>query len=401
MERIGAIGNKVLSYLRRLAGLFGRAAPIRIAILDDLFPHPISGFRFEEFCSYLDEMPNVSIYTNGAALSLVNEARPIEAIIAEHVAAHPCHFGRILALQPDQFPQADAYYAIFLNNIVQYVEAIERTQKPFTFTLYPGGGFGADDKVSDDKIRRVCGSSSFQSVIVTQPNTRDYLLKVHAVPKPKIHYLQGGMVPRAAFVAPKHRRHFGIDKASLDIGFVANRYTPKGEDKGYDLFVETADALTRQGVNARYHVVGPWDAAIIPLGNLAAQFEFHGFLMTERLRELGQILDLVLSPNRPGKLAKGAFDGFPTGSCVEVGLQEAAIFCADVLNLNTEFRDGIDLVLVEPNVDDIILRLLPIIHDPGALARIGRNGRKRLSQIFGRERQMPPRLAILRNMKVR
>ena len=74
-------------------------------------------------------------------------------------------------------------------------------------------------------------------------------------------------------------------------------------------------------------------------------------------------------------LAKGAFDGFPTGSCVSAGLQEAAIFCTDVLNVNTDFRDGVDLVLVEPSVNDIVRRLLPVIQERGALARIGRNGR--------------------------
>jgi glycosyltransferase involved in cell wall biosynthesis len=391
----------MLGYLRRLAGSLRRAAPFRIAILDDFFPHPISGFRFEEFCSYLDEMPGVQVYSDGKSLSWVAETRPIETLIAEHVATHPRHFGRVHPLRPDQFPQADAYYAIFLHNTARYVEAIERTRMPFAFTLYPGGGFQIGDELSDDNLRRVCGSPSFQRVIVTQPYTRDYLLNVHALPPSKIHYLQGGVVPRAAFVAPKQRRHFGIDKGSLDIGFVANRYTSTGEDKGYDLFVETADALTRKGVNATFHVVGPWDATVIPLGNLATRFLFHGFLSTENLRELGQRLDLILSPNRPWILARGGFDGFPTGSCVEVGLQEAAIFCTDILKMNTEFRDGVDLVLVEPNADDIVRRLLPLIQHPDLLAEIGRNGRTRLRQIFGRERQLQPRLAVLRAMDTR
>jgi glycosyltransferase involved in cell wall biosynthesis len=378
-----------------------RAAPVRIAILDDLFPCPVSGFRFEEFSSYLDEMQGVAVYSNGQALPLVAETRPIEALIAEHVAANPRHLGRIHPFRPGQFPIAGAYYAIFLNNIVQHVEAIERTGKPFAFTLYPGGGFQIGDKLSDNKLQRVFGSPSFQRVIVTQPYTRDYLLKVHALPLSKIHYLQGGMVPRAAFVRPQQRRNFGISKASLDIGFVANRYIPTGEDKGYDLFVETADALSRKGVNATYHVVGPWDATLIPLGDLATRFVFYGFVDTEKLRELGQMLDLILSPNRPGILAKGAFDGFPTGSCVEVGLQEAAIFCTDVLKLNTDFRDGVDLVLVEPNVDNIVRRLWPVIQNPKSLAKIGRNGRRRLRRAFGRERQLLPRLAILRTMNTR
>lgn len=388
----------MLNYVGHLAGLFRRAAPFRLAVVDDLFPQRISGFRFEEYGCYLDAMPGVSIHTNGQALGLVGETRPIEAVIAEHVIAHPRHLGRVLPLGGDAFPEADAYYTIFLNNIAQYVEAIERTGKPFAFTLYPGGGFGVDDAVSDKKLRRVCASPAFRQVIVTQPIARDYLVKAHGVPASKIEYLKGGMVPRAAFVAPPGRNRFGIDKASLDIGFVANRYTPMGEDKGYDLFVETARALSRADVQATYHVVGPWDANTVPLGDCAAQFTFHGFVSTEKLRALAQGLDLVLSPNRPDTLSKGAFDGFPTGSCVECGLQEAAIFCTDVLKLNTQFRDGIDLVIVEPNVEAIVRQLLPLIHDPHALAKIGWNGRDRLTQVFGRETQLPPRLAMLRNL---
>lgn len=387
----------MLDYLRRLTSRF-HSSLFRIAILDDFFPHPLSGFRFEEFRSYLDEMPGVQVYSDGRSLPHGGEKRPVEAVIAEHIAAHPQHFGRVHSLRMDQFPQADAYYVIFLDNAAYYIDAIEHTGKPFSFTLYPGGGFRVGEQPSDERLRRVFGSPSFHRVIVTQPNTLDYLLNVHALPPSKIVYQTGGMVPRAAFIPPRQRRHFGIDKATLDIGFVANRYTPVGEDKGYDLFIETAHALSREGVEAIYQVVGPWDATIIPLGNLTERVFFHGFLSTAKLRELGQTLDLILSPNKPQTLARKAFDGFPTGSCVEVGLQEAAVVCTDVLKMNRDFRDGVDLVLVEPNVDDIVRRLLPIIQHPNLLATIGRNGRISLSRAFGREQQLPPRLAVLRSM---
>ncbi len=309
-------------------------------------------------------------------------ARPVEVIIAEHLAAHPRHVGRVHPLRSGQLPDADAYYTVFLHNIAEYLDAIERSKKPFAFTLYPGGGFKVGDKWSDDRLDRVCNSPFLRRIIVTQQYTLDYLLKRHPLLESKICYVHGGVIPRMAFCAPNDRKHFGIDKESLEIGFVAARYTPKGEDKGYDLFVETARALSRNGVNALYHVVGPWDASIVPLEDISAQFVFHGFVSTEKLRELARTFDLILSPNRPDMLAKGAFDGFPTGSCVAAGLQEAAIFCTDVLKMNTDYRDGVDLVLVEPSVNDIVRRLLSVIQERGALAQIGRNGRIRLSEIF-------------------
>jgi glycosyltransferase involved in cell wall biosynthesis len=355
--------------------------------------------RFEEFSSYLDEMAEeVSVHCTGTAFHFVGGPRPVDDVIAEHLAAHPRHIGRVHALRPGQFPDADAYYAVFLHNIAQYLDAIERSKKPFAFTLYPGGGFRVGEKWSDDNLDRICNSPFLQRIIVTQRNTLDYLLKRYPLSESKMYYVHGGVIPRLAFCAPNNRKHFGVDKEVLEIGFMANRYTPKGEDKGYDLFVETARALSRNGVNAIYHVVGPWDANIVPLEDLYARFVFHGLVSTDKLRELGQTLDLILSPNRPGILAKGAFDGFPTGSCVAAGLQEAAMFCTDVLKVNTDYRDGVDLVLVEPSVNDIVRRLLPIIQERGALAQIGRNGRLRLTEIFGRDTQLPPRFAVLRAM---
>ncbi len=265
----------------------------RIAILDDLFPHPVSGFRFEEFLCYLEEMPGVSVHSNGYALPLVGETCSIGELIDRHLAANPHHAKRIMPLQPDLIPDAEGYYSIFLNNIEMHLGAIERAQKPFAFTLYPGGGFQIDDEQSDSKLHRVCGSPYFRQVIVTQRITRDYLLRRHGVAENKVMYVQGGIISRAAFEVSKHRRRFGIDKDTLDIGFVANRYTTRGEDKGYDLFVDTARAVCDAGVTATYHVVGPWDANIIPLGDLSPRFIFHGYKSTEDLRDLGRRFDLI------------------------------------------------------------------------------------------------------------
>src|SRR5258708_3477907 len=240
----------MISFLERIAYSLRRVARPRIAILDDLFPHPMSGIRFEEFSSYLDDMPDVSVsvHCNGNSFHLVGGPCSVDDIIVEHLATHPRHSGRILPLLPDQLPEADAYYMDFLHNIAQYLDAIERSKKPFAFTLYPGGGFRVDEKSSDENLDRVCNSLFLRRIIVTQPNTRDYLLKKYALPETKICYAPGGVIPSLAFCAPNDRKYFGIDKEMLDIAFVANRYTPRGEDKGYDLFVETARALSRSGV---------------------------------------------------------------------------------------------------------------------------------------------------------
>src|SRR5262249_28938794 len=118
----------------------------------------------------------------------------------------------------------------------------------------------------------------------------------------------------------------------------------------------------------------------------------------ESLRKLCQTIDLVLSPNRPNRLAPGAFDGFPTGSCVEAGLQEAAIFCTDVLKMNTLLRDGTDVVIVEPALEDILRKLVPRIREPRALAQMGINARAALVKAYGAEAQLGPRVRVIRDL---
>ena len=222
----------MMRLVERIAHSLRRVARPRIAVLDDLFPHPMSGIRFEEFSSYLDEMPevSVSVHCDGDAFRLAGGPRPVEVVIAEHLAAHSRHIGRVHPLRPGQLPDADAYYAVFLHNISRYLDAIERSKKPFAFTLYPGGSFRVGKKSSDDKLDRVCNSPFLRKIIVTQRYTLDYLLKRHPQSESKFCYLPGGVIPRLAFHAPKNRKHFGVDKDVLEIGFVANRYTPKGED---------------------------------------------------------------------------------------------------------------------------------------------------------------------------
>lgn len=370
----------------------------RLAILDDVFPSPLSAFRYEEFRAYLEQIPGSCIYSDGSALHLLRETRMVDALVGEYIAANPGHADSVRGLRNGLFPIADAYYAIFLNNIVKYVAEIERVGKPFAFTLYPGGGFQLYDDLSDAKLKRVCNSRSFRHVIVTQPCTYSYLIS-KGLSAAKITFLPGVVVPRAAFSELVNRPHFSVDKKTLDIGFIANRYTPRGEDKGYDLFVETAAALQKLNIRATYHVIGPWDASVIPLGNLAESFLFYGNLPTEKLQVASQNLDLILSPNRPNRLAKGAFDGFPTGCCVEAGLQEAAVFCTDPLMLNTTFEDGTHIAIIRPTLESILDRLLPFIKAPSTLAELGRKGRTRMMELYGAEAQLGPRISLLRSLE--
>jgi glycosyltransferase involved in cell wall biosynthesis len=383
-----------VSYL--LAGVRRLRRLPKTAIIDDIFPQPVSAFRIEEFTQYLNRFANVTIYTTGESFGAVNESRPPSAVIADYVSRYPQHRDRVLPLSRGGFPDADRYYAIFLNNIFPYLERIEKQKAGFAFSLYPGGGFALDQPDVDEKLRRIFASQSFVKVIVTQPIIRDYLLSKGMAPPELIAPVYGGVPIASAFAEPLPRRRYCRDKETFDLCFVANRYTPKGEDKGYDLFVEAAAALVRNGVPAHFHVVGPFDETIVELGALSSHFTFYGYRASAFFPAFYAGMDAILSPNRPFVLAPGMFDGFPTTSCMEAGLQEVVVICTDALRLNRDYTDGVDIVLVESNAGSVEQTVLDLARHPERVAAIGPNGRRTMLQVYSKERQIEPRLRVLR-----
>src|SRR5579862_813401 len=150
--------------------------PGDLAVLDDLFPHPLSAFRFEEIRSYLDEFPQLKVFTTGRSLKSVPGQPGLGQVIAAHIRDFPNHAGRILPSEFGSIADARACYTVFLANAALFLGEIQRLNKPFAFTIYPGGGFAFDEPESDGSMARVFGSPCFRNVIVTQPMIRDYLL---------------------------------------------------------------------------------------------------------------------------------------------------------------------------------------------------------------------------------
>ena len=369
-----------------------------MAILDDIFPQVISAFRFEEYRSYLDRFPNARVYTTGTAFHFANETRSVTDVIAEYESLYPMHKGRVTPLARHAFPSASLYYMIFLNNIAEHVANIERQGAPFVFTLYPGGGLALGQAESDAKLKRVLTSPSFSRVIATQPIIQAYLLQNDYCRGDQVIPIFGGILPRSAFDAPPSKARFPNEKSSIDICFVANRYMPHGNDKGYDVFVHFAQILADAKVPVRFHVVGSFDANVLPLGAAASRFEFHGLQPTSFFRKFYARMDAIMSPNRPFVLAPGAFDGFPTGCCIEAGLQAVAVFCTDELGQNIGLRDGTDFCLIRPDANDLVAKFADVLAQPDGLAAMGQNGRVRMMDLYGAQRQTQPRIDLLQSV---
>ncbi len=375
-----------------------RAVPAHdgLVILDDIFPLLQSGFRLAEYNSYLGRYANAAVYSTGSAFRFANETRPLRQVVADYEAAFPEFAGRVRALGPKSVPAARLYYTVFVNNAHRFLPFAEATRTPFVFTLYPGGGFQLNDAACDAKLRRIFASPCFRKVIVTQAITERYLHEKNLCPPASIRPIFGGVLPaKPTRREPAPKRRYGLDKDSLDICFAANKYMPGGIDKGFDTFLAVARRIAGEFPAARFHVAGTFTAADGDLTGLADRIAFHGCLPTEALHAFFRDMDLILSPNLPFQLKPGAFDGFPTGSCVEAGLCGVAVFCTDELGLNTVFRAGEEIVIVRRDADEIFTTVAGYCRAPASLHALAARGAAALQRVFSLEEQMNPRFAVL------
>lgn len=282
-------------------------------------------------------------------------------------------------------------YSYFLAETYVLLPFYERNNIPFVFMLYPGGAFGLGNKASDAMLRRIASSPCFKKVIVSQTITQEYLLRESICDADKISYVYGGF---AQFdkneVKPK--RYYKEHKNTIDICFVAAKYSEQGIDKGYDLFIETAKILVNRIPDSRFHVVGNFNDKDIPVGELGDKITFYGYQKKEFLLDFYSAMDIFLSPNRPGKLYEGNFDGFPMG--VDAGFCGTAMFVSDELGMNTSFVNGKDIVIIPLNAEEIADDICLYYNDLEKLYVLSKECKKVSQRLFSMKTQINARLAI-------
>jgi len=338
------------------------------------------------------------VLSTGEHLAVVKETKSLGTSINEFENLYPEFIGRTRATTHD----IDGYsarlaYLMFLNNVSYFLESLEKKRVPFIFTLYPGGGFEINQESSDSMLRRVFGSVQFRKVIVTQQITYDYLVKNSFCAEDRIAFIFGGVMPLDVLNKSKRyqREFFGFQKDSLDICFVAVKYMPMGTDKGYDVFIEVAKRLVESHTNINLHVVGNFSEADIPVNGLEEKLTFHGFQTLEWFDKFYIDKDIILSPNIPFALSKGAFDGFPTASCTEAGLREVAVFCTDELKLNNHFVNNEEIVIIPHDADRIVRIIEAFYHEPDKLRSIAEKGGAKMREVFSYKSQIMPRIKLL------
>ncbi len=383
-------------------------------IFDDTFPSDLSPFRYEEFYNYSLDNYNTYFAVTGESLKYLNDNRKIDEIIEEFQRNNPHYYGRMFNVGgPGRDSNLEKLKGVkkpialftFVSNIINdkydNLTFVEENNIPFIVNLYPGGGLKINDKECDQKLKRIFSSKCFRKVIVTQDNVRKYLLDKKFCKEEDIEYIFGVVTPKAILDSSKRRRIYFPEKKNLDICFVAHKYSKKGEDKGYDIFIEMAKKLVKNNKckRIRFHVVGDFDYDDIDIKDIENKVEFLGILSTYQLADFYRRMDVIVSPTRPFILAKGLFDGFPTGATTEAMINGVVGITTDVLNLNSNrFTNGEDIIIVEPDANKIVKTIEELYADNDKLKRIAAAGKEKATRMYSTEVQIGRRLKVIKNV---
>ena len=380
-----------------------------LLIYDDFFPNPKSGFRYEEFTYYMENINNLKFLLTPKTYVAVGESANNQAMYIENLK--------------DKFPKffeenkvtkfgnkgiyninTKLFYCVFINNIAEMLPILEKNKIPFVFTLYPGGGFGFEEESSDAKLKKVLSSKYFKKVIVTQRATYEYLVRKNFCPKEKIPFIFGGAMPQKSFSFNVAERLYYPDKKTLDICFCAGRYTEDGRDKGYPIFIEVMKKLSPKYDFIKFHVIGNYNPSIIDISGYEDKIKFYGSLPYDDLAGVFRNIDIIVSPNKSDLLSKGAFDGFPLGSVIEAALNGCLVMNTDPNNENFiketgeyHFIPDLEMIIIQPDSDNIIENIEKIILSPKLIKEIAFAGQQKFIKLYNNEAQMKPRLELLKS----
>jgi glycosyltransferase involved in cell wall biosynthesis len=364
-----------------------------LLIIDDILPSDFSPFRTLEYSHYLSFFDSALLSLEGWHLWVANDSFAELAESSPLAAAHP---ERVLRFEDGADIAARLAYVTFLGNAQRLLPYFKARSLPFILQLYPGGGFEVNQDATDKSLREVLLCDLCRGVIVTQTLTRDYIQDKIGVDPAKVTMVFGGVFDsRVNFDFSRDKLFYPTAKDTLDLCFVAHKYAGDLSSKGYDQFVAIALALTPELPNLRFHVVGDYGPEDIPLGAAENRFTFYGRRPSEFFAHFYPRMDAIVSVNKPFVLAPGAFDGFPTGSCLEAGFRGVLNCINDPLDLNPTFIDGQDIVLLDYDTQRSITMLRDLLADPSRLYKLAYANWRKFLEIFAVDAQLWARSRVI------
>jgi hypothetical protein len=298
-----------------------------LLIIDNIFPNPISDWRYIEFTEYLRAFQKVCIYTGVIENNkifvpkdyLKHKELYVNKLNLDHASWHT-----IKALNVTTNIAAKLGYCLFYYNLTHAFPIFHRYRIPFAFTLYPGGRFSIYDVTVRDSLIKYVNSPLFRHLFVNMPNIYDYALQQLGLPEEKVTLVYG--VPISAEDSDWAEIQLcRFEQSILNVCFAAYSYMHMGLSKGFDVFCRLAKLL--EGFNdIKFFVIGGHSES-------DSFFKYHpnvnflGELSIEQMDRQFEKMHIVVSPVRSHVFSAGCFDGFPTGAalrailngCVYVG----------------------------------------------------------------------------------
>lgn len=361
-----------------------------IVVIDDSFPQASPhAFRNMEINGLMDKLDNFCSYTLRQVQQRPQAWYPWQFGVSEYMfnknkegylKYYPQNEKKLKYLYPNKKYKFKLVYSYFMLATHTLLPFYEINEIPFVFVLYPGGTFALNNKGSDLMLKEIFASKYFRKVIVTQKVTLDYLLNNNLCQPDKIEYLFGGYVQfKKGEALPK--KFYSKDKSTFDICFVAAKYGFNSRyEKGYDLFVETAKQIARKYPYVRFHVVGGFDEKDIDITDIKEKITFYGYKRPDFLKEFYSGMDICLSPNIPSVDFKGKFDGFPLGA--DALCCQTALFTTDELNNNDGYFNENEIVIIKPELEDIVKKIEFYLNNLDLLYNLSKNGQKKLYKIM-------------------
>ena len=393
--------------------IFLRYKPIKanLLIVDNYEPSfLLGGFRVKEFNWILNNVPDSKLLNfseviykfcswKRARKKNITWSKPIsDSKYRKNKNAFVKKFkikkNQIIRLQRRKYI-ANGAYMMFIYNAYLALKFLEQNNIPFVFTLFPGGGLRLNHDFSDHMLKNVFASPMFRGVFVPQKIIYDYLLDKKLCPKDKIFFDYGGGFVQFTEKDILPKLWYKQGKDTFDISFVAHKYMDKGLDKGFDLFLYAAREIVKKYPFVHFHCVGTNTLEDFgdTFSDLHDNLHMYGPQPAEFFPSFYQKIDINISPNRPFVLDKGAFDGFPLS--IEAMLFGTPLFCTDELEQNYNYEDGKELVIIKPNIKDIVKKLEYYIKHHDQLKEIGKAGQIKIFNFFNLEHQKNKRKEFL------
>jgi hypothetical protein len=357
-------------------------------IFDDIFPHPLSDWRQNEFLYYLKNIRETKIITGIHNSSLFKETKQH---IEEFKLSNPFFKYSVTIFNEHDKYTAKLGYCLFYNNLKKVFPIFIENKIPFVFTLYPGGGFKMYDYDTDKNLSTYFSSSLFRHVIVNMPHVYDYIIQRFNIDISKVSLIYG-----APLSLPEVIDSATHDDSIIRIVFSSHKYVQHGVDKGFDIFNKVAKYF-EGNPNFEFTCIGGFSEK--DLITSTKNINFISDVLPQKLSGEFAKYDIIISPNRSHVLHYGAFDGFPTGSVLHACNSGCMMMLTDDWNNATRLGlvDNESFIFIAANSEFVVNKLLELSKGKSRIKSIAYKGKGTLIKQLDLTNQMKKRITILKD----